>query len=745
MDLKRAFLSTSAIVVAVTGVEAAAQEQPTDEGRLLDEIVVTAQKKSENQQDVPISIATFTGDALDALGINQSNDLGEIIPGLEISTSSGDGSQLIVFLRGAGLNDFNTNNAGPIGIYSDEAYISSPILTSFQFFDTERLEVLKGPQGTLYGRNTTGGAIRFISNKPTDEFDFRLRANYGNFDSSEIEAAISGPITDRVRARAAVSKVDSDGFVENLVNGESENGADTLSWRGIVDIDVTDNFTLRSNIHGAHVNQDTFRFNHLGILPGGVDVLGYSGPEDIFTGEYNRDIGTDIDNIGGYIEANIDFGSIRLTTVSAFDDVDSTVQEETDASPLDLIFVDFGVESQTFTQEIRFSGTHNRFEWQLGGFYLTEDLTQNQTIDLFRELRVLTGGLSDPFGVTTGGAAILLARVLNEQETDTFAVFGQTDVSITDRLTVTLGGRYTNEERRFDALGTLEDDILFGPDGLVIYDFDDLELDDGAFSWRFGADYKATDDILLFASVSRGFKSGGFNGGFLALDPIAAAEQVQPYEPEFLTAYELGIKSDFFDDRLRLNASVFFNDFKDLQVFTLVNTDALPIQVLDNSSGAEVFGFEFDVLYYPIDNLLLNVTGAILDSELTDFMSDTGADFSGNRIAFTPKTSITALARYDHEISDNLGSLYIQASAAYKSDQFFSTENNPLIGQEGYTIVNARVGYQHPSNIWEAAFFVNNLGDEEYFTNAFDLSDFGFVTRIVAPPRTFGGEITLTF
>ena len=203
MTMKKYAIGLLASVSAL-GVGAGASAQETSEsggGRILDSIVVTAQKKEENLQNVPISISAFSGDDLATLGLNQSNELGQFIPGLEISTSSGQGSQLIVFMRGAGLNDFNTNNSGPIGIYADEVFVSSPILTSFQFFDAERLEVLKGPQGTLYGRNTTGGAIKFISNKPTDEFEFKARGSYGRFDTTEIEAAISGPITDRIRAR----------------------------------------------------------------------------------------------------------------------------------------------------------------------------------------------------------------------------------------------------------------------------------------------------------------------------------------------------------------------------------------------------------------------------------------------------------------------------------------------------------------------------------------------------------------
>ncbi len=738
------------------GTSNVAYAQSSDTGaRILDEIIVTAQKKEENAQDVPISISAFSGAALEAIGITESDQLGQFVPGLEIGTSSGKNSQLILFLRGAGLSDFNNNNAGPIGIYSDEVYISSPILTSFQFFDTERLEVLKGPQGTLYGRNTTGGAVKFVTNKPTEDFQFTGRASYSSFDTTDFEAAVSGPLSDNVRGRLAISKNDSDGFIENLTTGENENGNDALFWRGMLDFDVTENLFVRANIHGASVNPQASKFNHLGAGPGNANALGYVAPEDPFVGEYNQDGEVDTDAIGGYLEAKYDFGGMELTSITAYDEADSLIEEETDASPLNIINIDYGVESKTFSQEVRLTGELGNSNWLVGGFYLTEDLDQNQTVNLFGDLRAFTEGLSDPFGVAAG-APILFARTVNEQDTESFAVFGQADFALSEKLTVTLGGRYTDESRDFLASAVLEDDLGFlvpDEDGdpitlpggeLPVYSFPDLNLSDSAFSWRAGLDYALNDNVLLYASAARGFKSGGFNGGFLSLDAAESAVQVQPYEPEFLTAYEVGFKSDLLDNRLRLNASVFLNDFKDLQVFTLESTGALPIQVLDNSSSAEVLGAEFDATFYPVDNFLLNLSASFLDSELQDFVANGGQDFSGNVIANTPKSSVSGLARYDHDLGEN-GSLHAQASFAYKSDVFFTTDNNPIASQDGYTLVNARVGYDSEDRNWGLAVFAKNLGDVTYFSRVTDLSDFGIFTRTVGTPRSYGVELTFDF
>lgn len=748
-------LSTVSGLAILTSMSASglAHAQSGDSGRIFDEIVVTAQKRSENSQDVPIAISAFSGDSLSELGINQSDELGQFVPGLEIATSSGKNSQLILFLRGAGLSDFNTNNAGPIGIYSDEVYISSPILTSFQFFDTERLEVLKGPQGTLYGRNTTGGAVKFITNKPTNEFEFSGRASYESFNTTELEAAVSGPLSDNIRGRIAVSKNDSDGPVKNLVTGGDENGNDSLFWRGMLDFDVTDNFTLRGNVHGAKVESRAFKFNHLGAGPGRSDALGYVSPEDPFEGEYNKDGKVDIDSLGGYIEAKYDFGGVELTSITAYDEADSLIPEETDASPLNVITVDYGVKSETISQELRLTGEAGDSSWLVGGFYLTESLDQNQTVDLFNDIRAFTGGLSDPFGIATGGVPILFARTINEQDTESYAVFGQVDFEVTDRLTLTTGARFTKEKRDFLASAALEDETGFIFPGapaplpagtLPVYNFPDLSLSDDAISWRIGADYEVNDDVLLFASAARGFKSGGFNGGFLSLDPAESAVQVEPYDPEFLTAYELGIKSDLLDNRLRLNASVFLNDFKDLQVFTLVNTGALPIQVLDNSSDAQVLGIEFDATFYPAENFLLNLSASFLDSELKDFVTTGGADLSGNMIANTPERSISGLARYDHDLGGS-GTVFAQSSFAHKSELFFTTDNNPFASQQAYTLFNARLGYESENGNWGLAVYGKNLGNEAYLTQVTDLTDFGFYSRTFGDPRAYGVELTFDF
>ncbi|WP_169711754.1 TonB-dependent receptor [Henriciella litoralis] len=759
----------SSVSTLVLALSAAAQSGPDSgadaaetETRTLGAITVTAEKRAANLQDVPISISAFTGETLEDLGITETDQLGEFLPGLEILSPSGEGSQVVFFLRGAGLNDFNTNNAGPVAVYADEVYVSSPVLTAFQFFDTERLEVLKGPQGTLYGRNTTGGAIKFISNKPTDTFEASLRASYSSFNTTELEAAISGPLSDNVRARVAAVKKDSDGFGTNLVTGEDTHGFDTLAWRAFIDVDATDRLALRFNLHGAQNESQASQFNHFGLLSvdgagnvtgsGTQDVLGYPGTGDAYDGEYNRVGDVDQDSIGGYFQATYDFDGFDFTSITAYDEVEHFLPEDSDASPLSLLFVSYGVESETFTQEFRLAGNTDRGNWLLGAYYLNEDLDQVNGLELFTELLPLTGGVGDLSGALVG-APVVISETVNKQSTETYALFGQGTYDLTDQLSATVGLRYTSEDRDFDGASNILNDQYFvgfdessnpiivdGP--LPLYSVPGLSTSDDAISWRVALDYKPNEDTLLYGSVSRGFKSGGFNGGLLSGDPATAVAELQPYEPEFITAYEVGFKSELFNKALRLNGALFLNDFEDLQVFTLINTGNLPVQVLDNAGGAEVFGFELDATAFPTDNLVLNLSLALYDSELED-TSGTGG-FDGNSIANTPDTSISGLARYEFD-AFNGGRFHVQGSAAYKSDIFFSTENNPLVAQDGYTLLNAQLGYTSADGRFEFNLFGKNLGDEEYLVNAADLSDFGLIQRMFAAPRSFGAELRVSF
>lgn len=728
------------------------------------EIVVTAQRREQNLQNVPVAVTALTGGKIADLGIKSSSDIAAVVPNLQIGLPGGEGNQPLIYIRGVGLADTNSNNSGPNGVYVDEVYISSPGAQTFQLIDLDRVEVLKGPQGTLYGRNATGGAINFITAKPSKEFQAQGSLSYGSFNAVHGEAAIGGPLSDSVRLRLSGTGTSSDGYVHNLLTGRRENGQGSFALRGQLAIDLTSDFEALLNVHGGKVNVRAPQYRSLGLLdpasgfttPCADDailanqcgnVLGYVSPPGFYDGEYDRSEKLNVENVGTSLRLNWKLGGVTLTSISAYDYNNKMHREDTDASPFAILTIDYGVRSDSFTQELRLSGSSDTLNWVFGGYYLGEVLKQNQTGDLFRELRFLTpGGGADTTGATTGGAPVLFARTFNRQTTDAASVFGQVEYHLTPALRATLGGRYNYERKHFLAGAQLEDAIIDGtpvPGGIApLYAFDNRKSFENV-SFKVGLDYDVAPDVMAYASVSTGFKSGGFNGGFLSFDPAEAALQAQPFGEETLTAYEVGLKSRLFDRRLRFNAAAFLYDYKDLQLYTLINTGSIPLTLLDNAANARIYGAEFEMVARPVEHLDITLNLGLLHSEIKNFVS-AGTDYSGNRLALSPEVTFSGQINYDIPLSTGL-SLALQPSFSYRSSQFFSADNNPLLKQDGYWLLDGRIALKADGGRWEAAVFGRNLTAKKYINYAVDLTDFGTIEQFRGEPRTFGIELRFKY
>ena len=728
------------------------------------DIVVTAQRREQNLQDVPVAVTAFSGDTIADLGIQSSSDIAGVVPNLEIGLPGGEGNQPLIYVRGVGLADTNSNNAGPNGVYVDEVYISSPGAQTFQLFDLERVEVLKGPQGTLYGRNATGGAINFITAKPSNDFQAQASLSYGSFDTISGEAAVGGPIGEGVRFRIAGTGTHSNGYVHNLLTGRRENGQGSFALRGQLAFDVADTFDALLSVHGGKVDTRAPQYRSLGLLdpatgfttpcaPDAIaanqcgNVLGYVSPPRFYDGEYDKSEKLKVKNWGASARLGWDLGGVTLTSISAYEWNDKMHREDSDASPLALLHIDYGVRSDTFSQELRLSGSGGGVEWVAGAYYLHEILKQNQTGDLFGALRALTpDGGADTSGATTGGAPVLFSRTLNRQTTEAASIFGQIEIALAPKLRATAGGRYNYERKHFLAATQLEDAVIDGfaiPGGILpLYAFDNRKSFENV-SFKIGLDYDITDDVMAYASVSTGFKSGGFNGGFLSFDPAEAAVQAQPFEEETLTAYEVGLKSTLLDRRLRFNAAAFYYDYKDLQLYTLINTGAIPLSLLDNAANATIYGAEFEMIAKPADRLDITLNLGLLDTEVKDFVTAT-ADLSGNRLALSPSVTFSGMANYEVPLSSGLA-LAIQPSASYRSSQYFSADNNPLLKQKGYWLLGGRIALKDEDGRWEAALFGRNLTRTKYINYAVDLTDFGFIEQFRGEPRTFGVELRVKY
>ena len=741
----------------------AAYAQAVDDVTTVEDIVVTAQKREQSLQSVPVAVTAYTGETMQNLGVKSSSDIASVVPNVEIGLPGGEGNQPLIYIRGVGLSDTSSNNAGPNGVYVDEVYVSSPGAQTFQIFDLERVEVLKGPQGTLYGRNATGGAINFISAKPTDEFTAKAMLSYGSFDTVTGEAAVGGAVNDAVRVRLAASGARSDGYIRNDLTGGRENGKGYFALRGLMAVDFSENLDALFSLHGGRVDVRAPQYRSLGVLDPATgapcaitaiqagacgNVLGYVSPSSFYRGAYDRREKLEVENWGASARFNWNLGEVTLTSITAYDYNDKIHREDTDASPLALMAIDYGVRSHTFTQEVRLSGKGERTDWVAGAYYLSETLKQNQTVDLFRELRVLTpGGGADPAGDSTGGAPVLFARALNTQKTEAAALFGQIEYAITPQLRATVGARYNYEEKQFSAAGRFEDALIGGtpiPGGVLpLYAFDQNAKFENA-SFKLGLDYDLAERVMVYGSVSTGFKSGGFNGGFLSFDPIEAARQAQPFDEETLTAYEAGLKSTLLEGRVRLNAAAFYYDYKDLQLYTLVNTGALPLQLLDNAADATIYGAEVELVAKPVQHLDVTMNLGLLDTKIEDFVS-AGANFSGNRLALSPKVTFSGVASYEIPLPNASAAVVLQSSVSYRSSQFFSADNDPLLSQDGYWLVGGRIALRSDDGRWEAAVFGRNLTAERYVNYAVDLSDFGFIEQNIGEPRMFGLEFKVAY
>ncbi len=740
--MRKIWVATTAMsaVLAFSGVTAHAQTKPAAADSI-GEIVVTAQKRSENIQKVPISIQAFTAKDIRALGIKSSSDLGQMSPNVDIALPAGAGNQPIIAIRGIGLNDYDTNNAGPNGVYVDEVYLSSPASQTFQTFDLQRVEVLKGPQGTLYGRNSSGGAINFISNKPTDYFTADLHAEYSSFNTFNVEGGVGGPIAPGLDGRIAFVKNNSDGYTTNALTGNKENGADNAAFRAMLLYKPSDKLTVLFNVHGGYVDNRPAEYRHIGDLSpvdgsqcsvaatfagGCVDAFGYGTPSKFYDGSYNRQQHLKVNSLGSYLRADYSADSLTYTSITSVEHVDKIHPEDSDASPNQLLEIDFGVRSNTITQEFQVHQTKDRYNWVLGAYYLKEDLHQNQP------LRV---------ALDSGGGYVAYDQ--SHQITDAYAIYGQGDYSITDKLKLTLGGRGTYEHKSFDYSGSVQFQDPAAPGG-----FDDnTPLNDSshslyssAFSWRAALNYSFTRDILTYASASTGYKSGGFNGSFLGTDASLIPAQLKAINPETVTAYEVGIKSSFFDRRLTLNVAGFYNDYKNMQVFLLVNEGGIGVNILTNAKAAHTEGFDIQALARPIQNLTLNAQVGLLNTRLDGAVN---GQFVSNQLPLAPRT--TAALGFDYKIPVGDNAVNLQFNASYKSHQYFDTTNDPYTTQSAYWLENVRLAYAFNDTHWEVAAFAHNLADTHYYVDAFDLSFVGLIQGVRGAPRTVGVEANYHF
>ncbi|HEX7373918.1 MAG TPA: TonB-dependent receptor [Steroidobacteraceae bacterium] len=705
-------------VVFTIGLQAAPVCAQTADATL-EEIIVTAQRREQNLQDVPIAISAMTGEMLAQAGVRDPRDLQSFVPNLQFQSGTA-ATTSIIFLRGVGIGDFNANTTGAVGVYVDDVFLGANSGKLFNVFDGDGVEVLRGPQGTLYGRNTTGGAIKFASRKPTNELSADASVLYGRYDEVRLEGGIGGPIVgDTLKIRVSGLYDNRDGWLHNRVTGHDLNDVDLWAARAIVDYTPSDSLLLRLTVPGGNNDGGARQFQHRGQgvdfagepLPPGpcglpMDGLGYSDCDhNPNAGDYNIEGKEKVDVFGASLLAQFDLDRVRLTSITAYEEVDRSTLEDTDASPNDVIIGVYKDKPRQWSEELRAqSDGDGRLGWIVGAFYFHDDLSTDSSYDLLRSLRPFVATEENPTGFDPANSIGLL-RYPWTQKTESMALFGQTDYKITDAMTLTTGLRYTEDRIDFKYSSYFDE----APYDLIVpvVDVKDSKSFDN-LSGRLALSYQANDDMLIYGSISSGYNSGGFPG---------AAEttelQLKPFDSEKLYAYEAGFKSEFMDRRVRFNAAAFYYDYQDLQVFIYDTSGAIPIQRKTNAGAGEIYGLETDLTWKPASQFDMYLSMSLMHSEYKNFDDGLGHDFSGNQLVNAPDFSATAGLNYTQPLG-GAGALRATLEGSYQSQIYFTPANDRLYGQDSFTILNARLAWTPASEGFEIALWGKNLTDERW-------------------------------
>ncbi|HEY0802351.1 MAG TPA: TonB-dependent receptor [Steroidobacteraceae bacterium] len=743
----------------------------TTSGNALEEIVVTAQRRAQNIEDVPVSVQVVSNQALLAAGIKSTQDLGQLTPNVTIISPIGQGNQPLITIRGIGLNDFDTNNAGPNGVYIDDVYINAPSAQSFALFDLQGIQVLKGPQGTLYGRNTSGGALVFTSNRPTEEYSSDMHIEYGNFNTSQLVGGVGGPLAQGLTGRISLVVNRSDGYFKNAFTGDNIDNISNEAFRAQLQYKPNDQLTVYWQSLLGYVDNHPTPYGHIGTyVPGTqgegapsvcspsqafaggcVDLYGYP-TSAVWSGSFNRLQNLTALNSINQFRVDYEAGPATLTAITSYQYNDKYHPEETDASPNDLLSATYGVRSKTVTQEFRVAHNSETLNWVGGLFLLDENLRQNQPLYLFAQADQF-GGFGIPPGPGAFDGIAQRSYDSSRQLSDSAALFGQGDYSVAG-FTFTLGARYTWERKKFDYHGSTQYQAggmgNYGP----LQDFIDADesQSNSNVTWRAAVAYHFTQEAQAYASASSGFKSGGFNGSFLSNNQEQALLQLSPIRPEHVSAFEVGEKATFLDRRLGVTSAVFYNDYRDEQIFATVpqvlqtgNGQQIvsTTQLLTNAKHAHTEGVELQITTIPIHGLTIDLQPAYLQAKLDHAgltLFSGVASLDGKQLANAPHLSFSGVVSYKYDVGD--GAIDFRLNSNYRSHVWFDSTNDPYIQQAGYWLHNLNVSYES-GTAWEAGIFVRNLADKKYALTSTDLSSpFGLLEPVYGAPRMFGVQFT---
>lgn len=685
------------------------QTSSAPEMGLLEELVVTASKRETSLQDTAVTVSVFSTESLDNAQIERVNDLQFSSPGLSITSFSGDTQ---VTMRGVGTNVFGLGADNSVATYIDGVYVSRQSSANQEFIDVARIEVLKGPQSTLYGRNATGGAINIVSSAPSDEFEASVDARYGNYGSTRYRASISGPLLGEIlTGRLSTVKSENDGYSENLLpGGEDFDNIDNTGVRGALQYTPREDLTL--TLRANYFEQKGSGSVGVRVEPNALPFLsGGTYHPDPRKAYHNIEDERPARQYGSNLKLAWELDWATLTSITAYNhNTTGAAFVDLDDAEIDLLYDNGSMsESDTWSQEFLLASNSSAsaqgsVEWLAGAYYLTEDAEQTSSFYVF-------GPRPANF---------------SELDIDTYALFGEFKYGLTDKLRATLGLRYSHENKDFS-----------GQSGAILNGNDWSDI-----SPKIGLDYIVSEDVMVYANLAKGFKSGGFN----IQDPDNG------FNPEEIWSLELGMKSTLMDGRMRLNANAFMYEYTDMQVRQSRLGLFGPELFIDNAGESEAFGAELELLARPMTEWELGINLAYLDAKFSNGTEivDAGAippggdpadyftDVSDNPLPKSPKWSGSVSAKYTKEVPD-LGSVSFNVGYYYQTKSYHDPFKSDALSSKGYENVNANVTFKSIDEHWRISVFGRNLTDELIVSNVTS-NRFGMIENY-APPRTYGVEI----
>lgn len=746
LRLRRALLGTSMLAFGASlATTVSAQEADDNAGFVLEEIIVTAQRREQSLQDVPSSVAALSGEKLNVLNAAGTDIrfLNARVPSLTIESSFGRTFPRF-YIRGLGNTDFDLNSSQPVSLVVDEVVMENPILKGFPAFDLDRIEVLRGPQGTLFGRNTPAGIVKFDSKKPTQEFEAYGKFTYGRFDTIDFEGAVGGPIIENILAiRVSLKQQHRDDYIDNegpgiLDSNADVGGHDDFAGRIQLLYTPTDRFSALLNVHGRSLDGSARIFQANIIKPG---VGGLIDGFDRRTIQQDGRNDQELDTRGFTARMDFDAGPVTLTSVTAFEHGEVFSRGDVDGgfgaaflgpNNFGPGFIPFPSETadaipglDQWTQELRVASNElGAFDFQGGFFYFNEDLK----IDSF-SFNTLAGGPVDGFAQ-------------QRQKAESWALFASVDIELLPDLTLSGGLRYTEDSKDFVAERTLSP---FGAPGTGPIR---VNPKDEVLSWDASLTYNVNDDVSLYARAAKGFRAPSIQGRLVFGDEVTIADT------ETIFSVEAGIKAELMQNRLRVNLSGYVSDMDDQQL-TAVGGDA-NFNRLINAQDTDLAGIELDLEWAVTNNLLVTGGASYNFTELndpdlrtlpcgggctiTDPIVNGFVQLDNNRLPQAPRWIANATARYGMPVGEN-GEIYAYTDWAFTSEKNFFLFESPEFQSGKELIGGLRVGYVHDER-FDFALFGRNITDQTELKGGIDFNN---LTGFVNEPPIWGIEISARF